>query len=126
MTIPIVPIKAKRKKKKLADLVQFGPKAKPPRPSETMPKEEEKEPRGPAAGLARAAMAMPGRGTAGRILKGAVAGAAAGAELEESYRRYKKERAKSKAKKATTTVTQSAMAQKARYHKKDPTSTKRT
>jgi hypothetical protein len=67
---------------------------------------------------------MPSGGYTG-VAKSALAGAAAGAEIEASYREYKAERAKKRAKKATTTVTQSAMKQKAQYHKKDPTKTKR-
>ena len=130
MTVPILKARKPKPKKKLADLVEFG--AKPPskkdkklaRPSEQMPERKERK-QSAAKGLAQAAMAMPGRGTAGRILKGALAGAAAGATIEESYREYKKGRAKSKAKKAKLTASQSAMSQKAKYHKKDPTSTEK-
>jgi outer membrane lipoprotein SlyB len=92
---------------------------------EHKPSPKEELHRGMAKGLASAALAMPGRGKAGRILKGAVAGAAAGAEIEAAYHKYKARRKKARARKATTTVTQSAMAQKAQYHKKDKTSTEK-
>lgn len=130
MQVPIRP--ARRRKPKLSDKVKFSSispleKSKPlSRPSEQMSDKEEKARPSAAKGLAQAAMAMPGRGKAGRILKASLAGAAAGAEIEATYHEYKKGRAKTKAKKATTTVTQSAMAQKAKYHKKDPTNTRRT
>ncbi len=97
---------------------------KPATPSSQMPKKDGKRPRSLASGLASAAMAMPSGGYPG-VLKSALAGAAAGAEIETSYRAYKAERKKKKAKKATTTVSQSAMQQKKQYHKKDPTKTKR-
>ena len=129
MTIPIRTPKPKSKpKRRLSDLIKFSTKAppkksKPPaRPSEGMPKGEKKSKRSVSSGLAEAASMMSGRGTAGRILKGVVSGAAAGAKIEESYRQYKKERSRSKAKKVKTTVSQAAMS---RFHKKDPTSTEK-
>lgn len=99
--------------------------AKPPTPSSQMSKEGSK-PRGRslASGLASAAMAMPSGGYSG-VAKSALAGAAAGAEIEASYREYKKERTKKRATKAKMTISKSAMSQKAKYHKKDDTKTKR-
>ncbi len=129
---------AYRETPKIEDKIKFGdfkpsPKKgdKPTRPSaktedrhKTSPKEELK--RGVAKGLASASAGLSGRGTAGRILKAGLAGAAGGAEIAASYQRYKDKRSKKRGKDATTTVTQSAMAQKAKFHKKDPTSTERT
>lgn len=134
--IPTYTPRKRRKKAKLTDLVKFTtappPKKteKPTRPTAQMRDEDRVSPgvelkRGVAKGLATASAALPGRGTAGRILKAGLAGAAGGAELEASYQRYKERRAKSKAKKATTTVTQSAMAQKAKFHKKEHSKTEK-
>lgn len=127
-----------KRKRRLSDKIDFktmaSPKKskKPKRPSQLTPLAENGKPspkeklhRGLAKGLATASAAMPGGGYGG-IIKAGLAGAAAGSEIEASYHKYKAARATSKAKKATTTVTQSAMAQKAKYHKKDPTKTKRT
>jgi hypothetical protein len=69
-------------------------------------------------------MAMPSGGYSG-VAKSALAGAAAGAEIETSYRAYKKERTKKRAAKAKMTISKSAMSQKANYHVKDDTKTKR-
>lgn len=121
----------KQKKKSLAEAVGLkttkapSKQARPPTSSSQTPKDDSKRQQSPASSLAQAAMAMPGRGKIGRVVKGALAGAAAGAELQGAYKRYKAGRAKKRAKKAKITVSQSAMAQKAQYHKKDPTKTKR-
>lgn len=126
----------KRKKPKLSDKIKFGtiapPKKtkKPPRPSTQMGDKDRISPgaklkRGIAKGLATASAAMPGRGRAGRILKAGLAGAAGGAEIEAAYHEYKAKRAKGRAKKATTTISQSAMAQKAKWHKRDKTPTEK-
>jgi hypothetical protein len=133
MAIPRYQRKKRGKQKPLSSLIQYDTvpspkKGKPPKaPSKKPTKESEPSDRGRslASGLASAAQAMPGGGYAG-VVKAGLAGAAAGAEIDTAYKKYKAKRAKSKTKKATTTVTQSAMAQKAKYHKKDPTSTKRT
>lgn len=124
---------AKRKRKpRLSDKIAFnrlGPPKKSKKPKspsygkdsdryEASPEEEHK--RSTAKSLATASAAMSGKGYSG-IVKAGLAGAAIGAEIEANQRRFKDR----KAKKATTTVSQSAMAQKARYHKKDPTNTKK-
>jgi hypothetical protein len=90
---------------------------------ETSAKEEKL--RGTAKGLAIASAGLSGRGTAGRILKAGLAGAAGGAEIDAAHQRAKDRAKKKKAKKAKTTVSQSAMAQKAQFHKKDDTKTEK-
>lgn len=133
---PPVPMLKPRKRGKLSDKVKFNTlqppkKGKPPeRPStkmdkghETSAKEELK--RGVAKGLATASAGISGRGRAGRILKAGLAGAAGGAEIEASYQRFKDKAAKKKGKKAKTTVSQSAMQQKAKFHKKEHSETEK-
>jgi hypothetical protein len=116
----------RRRKKKLSDTIQ-PPKQSPkrPRPSEQTKDDSPGRETTLTKGLAGASAALSGRGRAGRLLKAGLAGAAAGHELEKSYKDYKTKRAKKKGKEATTTVTQSAMAQKAKWHKKDNTSTEK-
>ncbi|KKN80385.1 hypothetical protein LCGC14_0329780 [marine sediment metagenome] len=122
-----------RAKQKAAKVTQLSDTLKPvpksrdrPGPSkETKSEDSSKDKTSLTGALASASAAMSGRGTAGRILKAGLAGASAGHQLEKSYREYKKERKKKKAKKATTTVTQSAMTQKANFHKKDETPTEK-
>ncbi len=76
----------KRKKKSLDEALGLKTvkspekQAPPPTPSSQMGKWKPRK-KSVASGLSQAAMAMPGRGKASRILKGALAGAAAGAEL---------------------------------------------
>ncbi len=131
-----VPILKARKKSKLTDKIKFNtlapPKKSPPvkRPSESTDKghetsAQEEKLRGTAKGLAIASAGLSGRGTAGRILKAGLAGAAGGAELDAAHQRFKDKAAKKKAKKAKTTVSQSAMKQKAQFHKKDDTNTEK-
>ncbi len=124
--------KSAKRKPRLSDKIQFNriappKKSKKPKPPssgkdsdryEASPEEESK--RGLAKSLATASAAMSGKGYSG-IAKAGLAGAAIGAEIEANQRRLKDR----KAKKATTTVTQSAMAQKARYHKNDKTGTEK-
>ena len=122
--------RAKRKAAKVTQLSDtIGPVKKSkerPVPSEGTKSEDSSKNKTSLAGaLASASAAMSGRGTAGRILKAGLAGASAGHQLEKSYKEYKKKRSKKKAKDATTTVTQSAMTQKANFHKKDKTSTEK-
>lgn len=81
--------------------------------------------RGLAKGLATASAGLSGRGTAGRILKAGLAGAAGGAEIDAAYQRSKDRAKKKKAKAAKTTVSQSAMKQKSNFHKKDDTDTEK-
>lgn len=118
--------------KKLSDVVNYKtapPKKskKPRRPSEDKEispgrNPEVKYKQGLAKGLASLAKVVPSGGYTG-IIKGGLAGAAAGAEIEAAYKQYKVDRAKGK--KAKTTVSRSAAAQKAQYHKKDKTSTEK-
>lgn len=120
----------KRKKKSLAEAVGLkttpspGKQERPSPPSSQMPEEKPRK-RSLAGTLAQAAAAMPGRGRIGGIIKSSLAGASAGAGLERAYKDYKAKRASKRAKKAKTTVSQSAMAQKAKYHKKDETGTEK-
>lgn len=116
-----VPISKRRKRKKLSDHVKFNvlspPKKgkKPARPSSKLAPGEPREKKvSTSAALSKAAAGLSGRGTAGRILKAAVTGAAAGSALEESYRSYKKERATAKGRKASITVDQAAAASRDR------------
>lgn len=110
----------KKKKTKLSSLLKFNRKAapkkgaKPTRPSEQSSGDTSASGGSPAKGLALAAQALPGRGSAGRILKAGLAGAAAGAEIQHAFKKAGK-----KGMKATTTVSKSAMAQKAMFHKKE-------
>ena len=122
-----------RAKQKAAKVTQLSDTLKPVSKSKerTVPSEETKSEDSSknktslTGALASASAAMSGRGTVGRILKAGLAGASAGHQLEKSYKEYKKKRAKKKAKDATTTVTQSAMTQKANFHKKDETPTEK-
>jgi hypothetical protein len=144
----------KRPKKKLADLVRFTKKKppaetpKPRRPSKEMPdtgdrrSSKEKRHGRLARGLAQASAAMPGGKYSG-IVKAGLAGASAGATIDEAYAAYKRERkatAKAKSKDtatkaalrrrkkgraAKTTVDKSPGAQKAQYHWRDATSTEK-
>ena len=126
-----VPMVKARKKRKLSDVISFKTLAPPKkgasitRPSETTKdkghetsaKEELK--RGVAKGLATASAGISGRGRVGRILKAGLAGAAGGAELEAAHQRFKDKAAKKKGKEAKTSVSLSAMQQKAQFHKKE-------
>lgn len=113
----------------IGDFVSFGGKKKPPkktkppaRPSQgsndpsRSPKEEWQSSLG--SGLAKMSSVIPSGGHTG-ALKAGLAGAAAGAEIDAAYTRYKERTAKAKAKAAKTTVSQSAMAKKAKSPKKD-------
>jgi uncharacterized membrane protein YebE (DUF533 family) len=129
MAIDQIPIykPAERRKKKLSDVIQ-SPKTSPKRPGPSGQTEDDDSPGDKTTltkGLAGASAAISGRGRVGRLLKAGLAGAAAGHELEKSYKAYKAKRAKKKGKEATTTVSQSAMEQKARWHKKDETNTEK-
>lgn len=128
---------ARRKKKgkaKLSSLVNFGGKKESPQktktgPSPTQDKPDERSAEaklkgGVASGLASLSNTIPSGGYTG-ILKAALAGAAAGTKIESSYAEYKSSQAKKKAKKAKTTVSQSAMSQKAQFHKKEHSKTEK-
>ena len=69
-------------------------KARPQRPTERMSKEKgEKDHRGEALSLvAQAALAMPGKSKTGKILKGAVSGAAIGGQLGLAVEKYRASR----------------------------------
>lgn len=133
-----VPMLKPRKRRKLSDKVKFNTLQPPKkgkrilRPSEQMKDEghktsaKEELKRGVAKGLATASAGISGRGRAGRILKAGLAGAAGGAELEAAHQRFKDKAAKKRAKKAKTTVSQSAMQQKAQFHKKEHSKTEKT
>lgn len=133
-----VPMVKARKKRKLSDVVSFKtlspPKKGKPvkRPSEQMEKaghetsSKEELKRGVAKGLATASAGISGRGRVGRILKAGLAGAAGGAEIDASYQRFKDKAAKKKGKEAKTTVSQSAMQQKAQFHKKEHSKIEKT
>ncbi len=122
-----------RAKHKAAKVTQLSDTLSPVKKSDerpvqsegTKPEDSSKNKTGLTGALASASASMSGRGTVGRILKAGLGGASAGHQLEKSYKEYKKKRAKKKAKDATTTVTQSAMTQKANFHKKDKTSTEK-
>ena len=105
--------------------IEAAPAARADAKSKASPKEELH--RGLAKGLSETAAGLSGRGTAGRVLKAALGGAAGGFKIAASLRRYKdRKRAKQRAKRGTTTtVSQAAVAKKADYHKKDKTPTEK-
>lgn len=72
-------------------------------------------------GLASAALAFPGKGTASKVIRGALAGAAIGGDIGRALGARKKKKGKA----ATTTVSESATTQKSKFHVKDPSKTKR-
>ncbi len=128
---------SKRKKKgkaKLVSLISFGGKKASPQKAKTSPSPTQGKPEGRsdkaklqggvASGLASLSNTIPSGGYTG-ILKAALAGAAAGAKIEASYTEYKSSQAKKKAKAAKTTVSQSAMSQKAQFHKKEHSKTEK-
>lgn len=131
-----VPMVKARKKKKSGDLLSLRV-LQPPKKGEpvkmgskkksdahkTSASEELKT--GIAKGLATASAGISGRGSAGRILKAGLAGASGGAEIDASYQRFKDKAAKKRGKKAKTTVSQSAMKQKAQFHKKEHSKTEK-
>jgi len=135
--MPHVPSYTRRAKKKrtlsrLSGNVDFTgklPKKAAPKKGDVGPPPRGEKPAGTSAkaefssdlakGLATASAAMTGRGKAGRIAKGALAGASAGASIDSAYQTYKDKRKRARAKKATTTVSQAASAQKSQYHKKE-------
>ncbi len=132
--IPTLDAPKRKKKKKLGEIT-FEKKASPKKlPPLERPSRESSEPKrsaaeelktGLAKGLATASSSITGRGTAGRIAKAGLAGASAGSSIDAAIQRHRDRKAKEKGKAATTTVTQSAMAQKAMFHKKDKTKTKK-
>ena len=108
----------KKRKRKLSDHVKFNQLSPPKKGSKSSKSLSPGEPRERkvkvSEALSKASAGLSGRGTAGRILKSALAGASAGAGLEESFRSFKKERATAKARKASITVDQATMAAKDR------------